>query len=303
MSEGNAVLDEILADKPSGVTQETTTESTTTTEPTPEPKQDATGRLHGTDGKFTPKATEAAPAASATPPAAAPAEPQGDKTVPLSVLLAEREQGNKKLEEALREIQQLKGSVQALSARPAAQPAAPTPAPKKVELWDDPEQFVSQRIAEAITPVQQDALRRVHGISMRMATQAHGAETVKTAFQSMASALNGGDQQAALEYRRIMSSDHPYDELVTWHKQSQNLARIGSDPDAFIAAELEKKLSDPTFQAEFLKRIQAGAAAATSPTSQAPVNLPPTLSHLPSGANQPTGRDMSEEARFQRALA
>lgn len=278
--DGNDVLDDILADK---ATAEPTSEATTTaTTEQPAASPTATGEQpRGPDGKFAPKAGDAAqpaqPASTAQPATAG--EPWEKEKAGLLAAIAD-----------------LRKRVGGERQQPQ-RTEPPKEQPKPKSFWDNPEAYLK----EQLMPVAQSLQLQREGFSRLMAVQSHGREAVQAAYQAMGEGLQAGNRDAAYAYQRIMSSEHPFDELVAWHKQSQNLARVGSDPDKFIASELEKKLADPTFQAEFIKRIQASAAGNTQ-QGQTPVTLPPSLSTLPGGGNQPTGRDMSEEARFQRAM-
>ena len=248
------------------------------------------------NGRFAGK--EAEPQAQAQPqqPQAVEAQPQPQAqpspTVPLDALHASREETRQ-----LR--QQLQQALTALAA--TRQPAAPQqpaqPQPKK-EIWDDPDAFLSEKL----TPIEQMVRRQTENFSRMIAVRDHGQETVQTAYQAMAQAMQSGDQNAAFEYRRIMASEHPYDALVIWHKTQSTLAKIGNDPDAWVQQQLDAMLSDPAKQAEILQRIQ-GSAATAAPKSGAPiVNLPPSLNRIGGGANNAADNDTSDEALFRHAM-
>lgn len=180
---------------------------------------------------------------------------------------------------------------QALLARsqPAA-PIAPTEKPKPPDFWEDPNKFVES----ALSPVQKQLQQQNERFSRMMAVQAHGKETVDAAYQALGNALRS-DPTVRADYQRIMSADHPYEDLVQWHKQVQNRTRIGSDPDAFVKSEIDKMLADPAKKAELLARLTGTpaapatpAAAAAEPASPANITrLPPSLSRLPGGNAAP----------------
>jgi hypothetical protein len=68
------------------------------------------------------------------------------------------------------------------------------------------------------------------------------------------------------------------------------LARVGDDPDAFINAEIERKLSDPKFLSTALERARAVASGQPVGNGAAPtiannvMQIPPSLSRIPSGS-------------------
>lgn len=67
----------------------------------------------------------------------------------------------------------------------------------------------------------------------------HGDETVDAALQALQASPEG---KAA--YQTIMSTKHPWDAMVKWHKKQETFAKIGDDPDAFIEARVQAKLAE-----------------------------------------------------------
>lgn len=270
-------------------------ETVTTETATPEPSQPEPSVNRDEHGRFAPKAGEPEPVATEAegqqPQAATPTEtPSGH--VPLAALHAERAK-TKTLEQ---QMQQMQATLQALQQRPQQpQPVAEQPKPK--DFWEDPNGFV----ADQLTPIQRQLQATALRTSKMLATQAHGRETVQAAYEELGRALQT-DPQARFAYQQIMESDHPYDEMVNWHRRQQAMARVGTDPDAFIEAELEKRLSDPAFQAKVMERARA---AAGSGQSQSPplTAVPPSLSRIPTGGNAVVEADMSSEGLFRHALA
>ena len=45
-------------------------------------------------------------------------------------------------------------------------------------------------------------------------------------------------------YARIMQARHPYGELVRWHREQTALTRYGADPEAYIKAEVERRIAE-----------------------------------------------------------
>lgn len=255
-------------------------------EATPEQQPDATteeGQPRGEHGHFATRQTPepvAAEAPAATPATPAAPEPERSATVPQEALHEARQREKEQRERADRLEQALLARQQ-----PAAPVTPPAEAVKPPDFWEDPNKFVES----ALTPVQKQLQQQNERFSRMMAVQAHGKDTVDAAYQALGNALRT-DPTVRADYQRIMSADHPYEDLVQWHKQVQNRARIGNDPDAFVKSELDKMLADPAKKAELLARLTGTPAPATSiaaaPEPASPTNitrLPPSLSKLPGG--------------------
>ncbi|WP_027039112.1 hypothetical protein [Mesorhizobium ciceri] len=276
-------LDDILADTAPQVEQVET--------PSAETKRDEHGR-------FAPKVeAETAPVEQA--PVEQQAETEAGK-VPQQALHASREKEREARQEAetLRnQIAEMRGQIQLLSQRgqaPAPKAAEPVKAP---DFWEGPDEY----IANALTPVQQQLQQQREVFSKMMATQAHGKETVDGAFKAFVEAAQANPGQYAAEYQSMMKSEHPYDALVSWHKQQQTLTTVGNDPNAWLEAEMEKRLADPAYQAKVMERIRATAAGNTN-RSNPVTNLPPSLNRLAAGGNAPGEVDASDAGLFANAL-
>lgn len=211
--------------------------------------------------------------------------------VPLGAVQAEREkrQAAQAEAEALRrEIAELRGMVQA-TRQPAPQPQQEQ---QPASLWDDPDVYLKHQM----DPLQQQ-LQETRNMLMQMqATQQFGADKVQAALEA-AKAVAGTPQEAALE-AQIMGGGNPFSNLVQWHRQQQVMSRIGSDPDAWLNAEIEKRMADPTFQAQVLERARGGVVQ-NGNRSQAPVtSIPPSLSRIPAGGNSAVQEQESDSGLF-----
>lgn len=191
--------------------------------------------------------------------------PKQDHVVPLHVLLEERREFQRRLDE-------LRGQ-----AKPK-EPEAPKP-----ELWENPDDYVDQRVQQTVAPVAQSQAQIVEHFSKMLAVRDHGQEAVQSAYVAMDSAVKSGDPEAYAAYRRVMSSMDPYGELISWNKRQSVLREVGNDPAAYRAKVQDDALSDPAFLAKAAERLRAQAAAnpivslpAGSPGSAAPtaVTLP-----------------------------
>jgi hypothetical protein len=218
------------------------------------------------------------------------AEPE---RVPVAAVQDER----RKRQEAERRAQALEEQLATLTKTTnVQQPVVQTPQQQSqpVTIWDDPDAWQHQQLA----PIQ-SSVAEVREMMMEMqAMQRHGADVLGAAKEA-AQALAGKPEGVAL-YQEIMSrGGNPFDSLVAWHKQQQVLARVGPDPEAFIAAEREKMLTDPAFLAQALERAKASAASNVNTRSSAPRVSLPSLSNIPAtGGGNATAEPASDEALF-----
>jgi hypothetical protein len=240
-----------------GISADTPTPDVPTPEtPTPDLSRDPE------TGRFAPKAGDP-PATTEAQPAIQAAEPKTPPQVPLDAVTELRGQ-NRELKAMIQQLQQ-----QITAPKPQEPPQ------QKTSFWDDPEGYLEQKL-QSVAPRDDGTIRQV---SEMLAVQQFGADTVDAAGRAF---LEEAQRNPALryEYEKIMASRHPYAELVSWHKRHQTMSRIGDNPDAFVEAELEKKLADPAFAGKVLERLR-GQAATQPPITQ----VPPSLSRIPGGAN------------------
>lgn len=279
-------LDDILADN--GSQEQEQTQETATTE---------TAVNRDEHGRFAPKAGE--PEVTAEQHVEGAEEPAGN--IPPAALAASRQKAREKEQEAdqLRtQLAELRGQVDVLTRQtrqPQVAPKVEEPKPTP-EIWEDPNGFVQA----ALTPVQQAMQQQAERFSMRLAVKEHGKETVQAAYAALGQAIQAGDPSARAEYQRIKASDDPYEDIVQWHKRSQTLQKVGDDPDAWLEAEMEKRLADPAYQGKILERIQA-TASQNATRSNPNVKLPPSLTRLPAGGNAAAEADMSDAGLFSHA--
>lgn len=274
-----------------GVTAEPATEvAPAPANPEPAP---VTGQPRDEVGRFAPKATDE-PVAEQPGTEQQPQPSADGKTVPLSAFIEIRDE-SKTLKQ---QLQQALGRLQALEQRPQAQPQPPAPPPPKRELWDDPDAYVNDRL----TPVQEALAETRAEISHLRAVAEFGKESVTAAHEAVNEAISRGELDRAKVNGQLAQSRDPVGDIVRWHQQQQakaNMQRIGNNPDAWLEAELEKRMADPAFQAKVIERArQPNGQNTQSP----PVALPPSLSRIASGANAPGG-DLSGEGLFAHATA
>jgi len=247
-------LDDILADNGTQETTEQTTEQTSSV-------------ARDDHGRFAPK-VEAQPEVVTAPTETVEAE-HAEGNIPPAALAASRQKAREKEQEAdqLRtQLAELRGQVDVLTrqTRQVQQPAPKVEEKPAPEIWEDPNGFVQA----ALSPVQQQLQRQAERISMRFAVKEYGKETVEAAYSALDKALEAGDPSAKAEYQRIRASDDPYEGIVQWHRRQETLRTVGDDPNAWLEAEIEKRLADPVHQGKFLERIRLLLLAVTDHTLQ-----------------------------------
>ncbi len=243
-------------------------------------------------GQFAKKQTAETPPVEAQPatesPAQEPATPEPkreDHRIPLAEPSSVRERAQRAEQERDQERQSradLERRFQMLERQmvQARQPPKETP-----DVWSDPEGFVRAQL-EPVRSGQEAVLER---ISRAMAVDKFGQEAVNTAMSELERQMMT-NPNARFEHQRIMASDHPYGELVAWHKRQNALKEIGEDPSAYKARILEDAKKDPAFIAAVIEaaRTQAQQPAANGARPQTAVNLPPSLNRTTGSGGQAT---------------
>lgn len=217
----------------------------------PEPRND--GRDE--NGRFASQQPPEPPAQPEPPAAQEQRPPEG--YVPIQALDARLAKQEEKLRrEFAAEMQQRIAQFQ-----PPPKPAEPAKPPP--EFFENPDAAVDFRLKGAIEPLQQGQQQIVENFSRMMASDKFGEDTVQAALAEMTNRVNANPQGMRFDYQRIMSSPHPYGELVKWHKAQTALSEIGDDTKAY-----REKL-----RAELLAEIQGGQPQ-QPPASQATPLLP-----------------------------
>lgn len=295
MTEGTE-LDEIMAEAQT----EPTPETETTTEQQTETASEDAGQSRDDKGRFAPKA-ETPPEQQEEQPQEPTTEPdEGKAGVPQAALHAsrQREKESRQENEQLRnQLAQMQGQIELLSRsvnQPRPQVQQPQEQPQKVDFWADPDQW-GQTL---LSPIQQQLQQQHERTSRILAVQQHGQETVEGAYRAMGQAIQANPSMRG-ELQRIMQADHPFDELVRWHKQTEAMKTVGNDPEAWFTSRLEAMLSDPQQSAGLVERLRG--TAATNTNRSAPVTqVPPSLNRMPGGT---ASSDMSDEALFSQAMS
>ena len=135
---------------------------------------------------------------------------------------------------------------------------APQPEPQAPpDFFADPDAYLDSRLQ----PLQQQFEQQRLAQSEMLAVEKFGNEAVADAFQAFQQYAQT-DPASQIEHRRIMSSPHPFGELVKWRERHKALSEIGSDPVGF-RAKLEEEIRQKVL-AE-LQPTQTQAPAQTAP--------------------------------------
>lgn len=199
-----------------------------------------------------PQATEDTGELDATPPVAAPEEEP--RNVPLVTMLDEREkrqEAQRQLEAAQQEQQKLEAQLRQLK---EPKPAAP-------DWFEDPTAAAQHQVQTFEQRMQQQALAQ----SKFFAEREFGAELINETVAFF-------DQNPALS-TQFLSEPSPFHAAVEFYKGQKAVQEIGSDPEAWRAAERERIRQE--VQAEMQQQAPA----------QTPPRPPSSISSAPAGGN------------------
>lgn len=207
--------------------------------------------------------TGEAPVAKVEPVIEPVAEPRPEPAIPPARL---REEADAR-RAAERDRDELKHRLTRLEAQlqPQHQQARPP------EFWDNPDEWGRS----LVTPIHEQLFQQRQGVSRLLAEEKHGSDTVRAAYNALGQAMQA-DPAVQTDYLRIMRSNHPYGELVAWHKKRQAFDEIGSDPAAYRNRVLDEAMRDPEVQQRFLAQLRGAA----QPNVEAPRRS--TVPHIPS---------------------
>jgi heme-degrading monooxygenase HmoA len=285
----NSELDELLSNE---------TPVVETVEAQPIVEQTTTAPARGDDGRFQAKQNENPAPDASLQPSATPDEPAANGGVPVRAVQDEREKRQAAQQEnaaLLREIAEMRGQLQVLTTQ--RQPQTKQEEQRPISLWDDPDAFLQGQLS----PVQSQLQEMREELWESKAAVVHTPEAVQAA-KAAAEKLFGTPEGKVLHQQITSAGGNPFDNLVKWHKQQETLSRVGNDPEAWLNAEMERRLSDPAEQAKIMERIRSGAPS-TQTNGKPITNFAPSLSRLPSGGNQAQDNDMSDGALFNFATS
>lgn len=179
---------------------------------------------------------------------------------------------------AERERDDLKARLERFEAQQRQQPQAERAKP--AEFWENPDEWGKS----LVTPIQQQLFQQRQNMSRLLAEDKHGSDTVKAAYDALGQAMQD-DPAVQTDYMRIMRANHPYGELVAWHKSRQVLTEIGSDPAAYRTRVIEEAMKDPEVQKRFLEQLRGAAQPTVEAPSRSAVPAIPSLQSIGTAAS------------------
>jgi type II secretory pathway pseudopilin PulG len=287
---GDALTDQQLFDD-AAITPEPAAQPVPETPEEPStPVETPTGRLKDpVTGKFVAKEAKEPEAAAPEPPEAPaeapePEEPQMPAHVP-SWRLAEEAQRRREAEAqnyaAQQQLRQMQLQMAQWQEQQQAQQEPVDPITNPIEY----QQVLQQALQKEVANIRLES-------NLQIAQFRH-QDVFDKAYEAFVENSYAGDQAT---YLSVMRSPNPGEAIVRWYTNRETLNRVGPDPEAFIQAEIERRMTDPAFQAEVIKRYQAQNGS--SPSNQQ-VRLPPSLSRVSSAAPAAEGElDTSDAAMY-----
>lgn len=138
---------------------------------------------------------------------------------------------------------QLRQQEQALRQQFEQQFRQPQQPVQRPDFFENPDAAFDARLREAVGPIQQGQQGIVENFSRMLAAEKFGEDAVQAAYAEMSNRIASNPNATRFDYQRIMSSPHPYGELVKWHKAQSALTTYGDDPEAYIKAEIERRMA------------------------------------------------------------
>lgn len=173
----------------------------------------------------------------------------------------------------------------------------PTEAPKRPDVFEDPNAFLDHGVREAVDPIKGEIGQLREFYSRRDAVREHGEDKVRTAFQALDQAANAGDPEAMTTVQRVKKSMDPFGDIVSWHTKQSLFSEVGSDPKAYRERVIEEALKDPEVQKRFLESTRAAAAQTGKTVVRPVVSTLPSLTRVGAAA-LPDAQDEDDATLF-----
>lgn len=255
----------------------------------PEETQESPQRDDGRDdqGRFVAQAEPAPPQLEQEQPPQAEPERPPPGYIPQQAFDARMAKAEEKSSERYSTLEgQLQNAMQQLAS--FQQQRSPQEPVKRPDFYENPDAAIDLRLKEAIEPISQSQRQIVEDFSRMIAAEKHGQETVDKAFGDLRTRVNANPDGMRATYMRIMQNHHPYGELVRWHKEQSALTTYGDDPEAYIKAEVDRRLSEragqqqqpPTQQAQPVLPTPFAGARNAGPSTTPAYSGPRPLSEI-----------------------
>lgn len=262
-------------------------------EPTPAQQEPAAPqRARDDQGRFAPRTGQQPPPQQ---PQAAPQPPPQrmpeDHRVPLRELLDERER-RQRIEAEATQMREAWAQLQRQADQLTAQQQQPQ------TIFDNPDDYLQNRVMNPLREEGQRYMMQIKdGLSREMANNQFGVQAVNQALTDLTAVRY--TPHGNVIFSQIMSSGHPYGELIKWHQQASAQRVIGNDPNAWLRQQQEQWISDPRVQDEAMRR-RAARVQQNGANRPPNVQLPPSLSSMPASSSRIDEQgDLSNESLYR----
>jgi hypothetical protein len=238
-------------------------------------------------GRFVAKDADPAPTQPEQQPKQEP-EAKDEAQVPswrLREIREQREAAERRAEEAAKQSYSLQAQLQAMQ-KELQQLRSPKQEP--VDFFADPDQALSQRLHPIEQRFAQLQSQMLMNSSKAVAIATHGAPAVAEMEQAIGEAMQRQHPEMSVLAQQMRSSDDPVGVAMQWYKNNRALEKYGSDPEAYIEKELERRLAEKQAQ-----------------PSRPQINLPPSLNRISGSgpSHTPDDGDVSDAALFRHAIS
>jgi hypothetical protein len=273
----------------SAMTDEPTPETTEQPVAQPEATPQQDGRPRDEHGRFARTEPEPTPEPQ-QPTAQQPDQARDEGHVPpwrLREIREERDAINQRYLETQRQLEMLQRQM-------------PKPEPQPVpDPYENPEGFARYHAQQMTSPVEQrqQALearlqRQVELNSRYFAERDHGPEAVRSAYVWLDQGIKAGDPSVAHVYNQAMQTEHPFESIVSAHKELSLMQQIkaAGGPDKY--------------REQLLAASQQQSRPQPGQPQGSVTRLPPSLRNTPSArsGNDDDSTDTSDAAMFRHAM-
>ncbi len=230
--------------------------------------------------------------------------PKQEHMVPISVMIAERKEAQEKAERrAQAEMQELRRQMQEMQSswQKSREPQQSKEIPDPLIDPQGYSQYYQSQIEQRLNEfsARQESQRVEY--SLQRAAKQHG-EKFNAAYEA-------GLNADPVTRQRILNSYDPGEELISWHKQQETLAKTGGDLETYRSSLEQELLKDPSFLQKAMQAARQNATPAAQMGQQPPrphISMP-SLSKAPSAGsglraklNDASWQDVMEMGKIKR---
>jgi hypothetical protein len=182
------------------------------------------------------------------------------------------------------------------------------PAPRKLDIFDDPSGFVKQEMYPVLQQMDAHYRYQMEKQSVSNAQRLYGNEMVDQAYNAMALGLRSGDATAKAVLDNAQVSHDPYGMITQWYIDRQTLNTIGGDLETYKKQVLAEAMKDPEYQRQVFNAMRGQATQQVVRPVQQVANPSPTYPPSVSDIGAAVGgeeliQDASDQALFRAAVS